>query len=97
MMADKHCSLCKDCIHSGTCYRESNKRAYKGDLDISECKYYKSAADVVEAEKAMEWISKYAFADNDEVYTNGSMLVPLFRVKQALIDKSYEGLKEATP
>lgn len=47
-MAEKHCKLCADCIHHGTCFREGNKKAYNGDLDISGCEYYKSAVNFVE-------------------------------------------------
>lgn len=47
-MAEKHCKLCVDCIHHGTCFREGNKKAYNGDLDVSACKYYKSAVNFVE-------------------------------------------------
>lgn len=31
-----------------------------------------------------EFLDSYAFVDKEEVYTNGSMLIPLFRVKQGL-------------
>lgn len=31
-----------------------------------------------------KFANDYAFKDSDEVYTNGSMLVPLFRIEQAL-------------
>lgn len=58
------------------------------------CIEYIPAADVVEVDKAMEFIESYSFKDDKKVYTNGSVLVPLFRVKQALIDKAYNGLFE---
>lgn len=31
-----------------------------------------------------EFLSDYSFKDEEEVYTNGSLLIPTFRVKQAL-------------
>ena len=31
-----------------------------------------------------EFLDSYAFKDKEEVYTNGSVLIPLFRVKQGL-------------
>lgn len=47
----------------------------------------------VDIEKALKFIESYAFKDEKEVYTNGTILVPLFRVKQALIDKAYNGFR----
>ena len=49
------------------------------------------AADVLDVDKAMRFIEDYAFKDEKEVYTNGAVLVPLFRVKQALVYKAYNG------
>ncbi|MBQ5655941.1 MAG: hypothetical protein IIV14_00720 [Bacteroidaceae bacterium] len=46
---------------------------------------------MVDIDKALEFIEEYAFKDHKEVYTNGAELVPLFRVKQALIDRAYNG------
>ena len=48
----------------------------------------------LDIEKALEFIESYAFKDEKKVYTNGSELVQLFRVKQALIDKAYNGFLE---
>ena len=48
----------------------------------------------VDVEKALAFIADYAFKDDKEVYTNGTVLVPLFRVKQALVDKAYNGFRE---
>ena len=31
-----------------------------------------------------EFIESYSFRDTDQVYTNGSMLIPVFRVEQML-------------
>lgn len=31
-----------------------------------------------------EFIEMYGFKDKEEIYTNGSMLIPVFRVKQWL-------------
>ena len=52
------------------------------------------AVDAVDADKALEWLEGYTFADTKQVYTNGTVLVPLFRVRQALKDKAYNGLRE---
>lgn len=51
-------------------------------------------ADVVDVGKALEWLQGYTFADIKQAYTNGTVLVPLFRVKQAFEDKAYNGLME---
>lgn len=63
-------------------------------------------ADVMEFPKTMqEFVENYSFIDIDEVYTNGCMLVPTFRVEQAIehyekeirakaIDEFAEVLKE---
>lgn len=48
----------------------------------------------VDVDKALEWLEGYVIKDSLQVYTNGSLLVPLFRVRQALKDKAYEGFKE---
>lgn len=52
------------------------------------------AVDAVDADKALEWLEGYTFSDTKQVYTNGTVLVPLFRVRQALKDKAYNGLME---
>lgn len=52
------------------------------------------AVDAVDADKALEWLEGYTFTDTKQVYTNGTVLVPLFRVRQALKDKAYNGLME---
>ena len=52
------------------------------------------AVDAVDADKALEWLEGYTFTDTKQVYTNGTVLVPMFRVRQALKDKAYNGLRE---
>ena len=52
------------------------------------------AVDAVDADKALEWLEGYTLTDTKQVYTNGTVLVPLFRVRQALKDKAYNGLME---
>jgi hypothetical protein len=37
--------------------------------------------------KTIEFILDYSFKDTQEVYTNGTILVPLFRVLDAIIQK----------
>lgn len=56
--------------------------------------YYGNRENHAETDKALEWLKGYAFKDSEEVYTNGAVLVPLFRVEQALKDKAYNGLYE---
>ena len=55
---------------------------------------YIPVAEEANDEKALEWLKDYAFADTKEVYTNGTVLVPLFRVEQAFVDRAYNGLCE---
>lgn len=50
--------------------------------------------DQVDVDKAIQFIEKYSFEDKERIYTNGSILVPLFRVKQSLVDKAYNGFLE---
>ena len=50
--------------------------------------------DILDIDKALEWLTGYIIKDDKEVYTNGTDLVPLFRVKQALKEKAYNGLCE---
>lgn len=49
---------------------------------------------MVDIDKAIEFIEDYAFKDTKEVYTNGAMLIEVYRVKQALIDRAYLGFCE---
>lgn len=45
----------------------------------------------------LEFVESYKFKDSDEIYTNGSELIQVFRVKQ-MLEHYYEPLKEkATP
>ena len=40
-----------------------------------------------EERKIIEFIIDYAFKDSKQIYTNGTILVPLFRVIDAIIQK----------
>lgn len=31
-----------------------------------------------------EFLAEYSFKDSEEIYTNGAMLIPVFRVKQMI-------------
>jgi hypothetical protein len=56
----------------------------KNDISISSrLKYITNEQD----RKIAEFIIDYSFKDKKEVYTNGTILVPLFRVLDALIQK----------
>lgn len=35
-------------------------------------------------ETPLEFLKSYEFKDKEEIYTNGSMLIPTFRVKQMI-------------
>ena len=43
---------------------------------------------------AAEGDELFRITDTKQVYTNGTVLVPMFRVRQALKDKAYNGLME---
>lgn len=62
------------------------------DIAIQAIKERDAAVDV---DKAIKFCEDYSFKDSKEVYTNGSMLIPLFRVKQAFVDKAYNGFFQA--
>lgn len=53
-----------------------------------------AAVKTVDVARALEWLEGYTITDTEQVYTNGAVMVPLFRVKQALEDKAYNGLRE---
>lgn len=82
---------------------EEHKEAYATiEVDTEEdyeyllqaVEFYKKRDNLAEVDKAIEWLAGYAFADDEQVYTNGAVLIPLFRVEQALKDKAYNGLLE---
>ena len=52
------------------------------------------AVDAVEVDKAMTWLEGYTMTDTKQIYSNGTVFVPLYRVKQAFVDKVYNGLQE---
>lgn len=55
------------------------------------CGFITSELDV---DAAMEWLKDYAFRDEKEIYTNGTLLVPMFRVEQAFVHRDYRGFRE---
>lgn len=48
----------------------------------------------VDVDKAILWLQQYTFDDTKKIYTNGSKLIPYFRVVQALKDMAYNGFLE---
>lgn len=52
------------------------------------------AVDAVEVDKAMAWLEGYTMTDTKQIYSNGIVYVPMFRVEQAFVDKAYNGLQE---
>lgn len=48
----------------------------------------------VDVGKALAWLEYYTMTDTKQVYSNGCVYVPLYRVKQAFEDKAYNGLLE---
>lgn len=67
-----------------------NKEELKNDISVSSrLKYITDEKD----NKVADFIMDYAFKDEKEVYTNGTILVPLFRVLDAISQKGepYQG------
>jgi hypothetical protein len=54
--------------------------------DISVTSRIQNITDL-EQRKVIDFIIDYSFKDSKEVYTNGTILVPLFRVLDAIIQK----------
>lgn len=63
---------------------EEIEEELKNDISVSSrLKYITEEKDI----KVAEFIIDYAFKDEKEVYTNGAILVPLFRVLDAISQK----------
>jgi len=61
-----------------------NKEEIKKDISVSSrLQYITDEKDV----KVANFIMNYAFKDDKEVYTNGTILVPLYRVLDAISQK----------
>ena len=61
-----------------------NKEEIKYDISVSSrLKYIVNQVDI----KIIDFIIDYSFKDDKEVYTNGTILVPLFRVLDAISQK----------
>lgn len=59
----------------------------KNDISVSSrLRYIKNEEDL----KIADFIIDYSFKDSKEVYTNGTILVPLFRVLDAISQKGQE-------
>lgn len=58
-----------------------NKEEIKNEISVSSrLKYITNE----ESLKIIDFIIDYSFKDNQEIYTNGTILVPLFRVLDAI-------------
>jgi hypothetical protein len=56
----------------------------KNDISVSSrIKYITDEEEL----KVINFITNYSFKDSKEVYTNGTILVPLFRVLDAILQK----------
>lgn len=58
-----------------------NREEIKNDVSVSSRLRYITNEEQL---KIIDFIIDYAFKDNKEVYTNGTILVPLFRVLDAI-------------
>ena len=61
-----------------------NKEEIKNDISVSSRVKYITDEEQL---KIIDFITEYSFKDSQEIYTNGSILVPLFRVLDAIIQK----------
>ena len=57
------------------------KEEIKNDISVSSRMKYITDEESI---KKIEFIIDYSFKDTEEVYTNGTILVPLFRVLDAI-------------
>lgn len=58
-----------------------NKEEIKNSIEVSSrTKYITDETDL----KIIDFITDYSFKDSKQVYTNGTILVPLFRVLDAI-------------
>jgi hypothetical protein len=64
-----------------------NKEEIKNDLSVSSRIKYITDEEQL---KIIDFIINYSFKDNKKVYSNGTILVPLFRVIDAIIQKGEE-------
>lgn len=58
-----------------------NKEEIKNNVSVSSRLKYITNAEYI---KIVDFIFDYSFKDSQEVYTNGTILVPLFRVLDAI-------------
>ena len=61
-----------------------NKEEIKNEISVSSRLKYITDE---ESLKIVDFIVDYSFKDNQEIYTNGTILVPLFRVLDAIVQK----------
>lgn len=58
----------------------------KNDISVKS----RLAGMTIEQLKIIDFIIDYSFKDNQEIYTNGTILVPLFRVLDAIAQEGKE-------
>ena len=63
----------------------------RAELEKVKAEFEEERAAVVDVDKAILWLKDYVFED---IYTNGTRLIPYFRVLQAFRNKAYNGLQE---
>lgn len=61
-----------------------NQEEIKNDISVSSRMKYITDEENL---KVIDFITNYAFKDTKEIYTNGTILVPLYRVLDAIIQK----------
>jgi hypothetical protein len=68
-----------------------NKEEIKNNVSVSSRLKYITNAEHI---KIVDFILDYSFKDSQEVYTNGTILVPLFRVLDAIGQKGEQYYNE---
>lgn len=87
-----------DMISRSTLWSDIMMLPHNGDIisseEVEQAIVDAPAVDAVEVDKAMAWLEGYTMTDTKQIYSNGIVYVPMFRVEQALVDKAYNGLQE---
>lgn len=85
--------MCADAATALSTLQAENAKL-RAELEKAKAEFEEERAAVVDVDKAILWLKDYVFEDSRKIYTNGSRLIPYFRVLQAFRDKAYNGLQE---
>ena len=85
--------MCADAATALSTLQAENAKL-RAELEKAKAEFEEERAAVVDVDKAILWLKDYVFEDSRKIYTNGSRLIPYFRVLQALRDKAYNAKME---